>query len=314
MTESNSWKESQEEGIWPGRYLVKAKVKAWSHNGVIYRNVGLKLFRADMEEDEIRSLLEPLGFKPDKEDTEYLYLMSYAEDTFSEEQADKLIAYLEGHDGTQAWKEPAEKPEPNDPEDEDNVIRWAGISAIVSGMRQGHYPLYKEDSYNLDFKAEAYYDTRDIEPTPEDNLLDYIEEAISAMDIEELQELKEYLDQKRNNKFGGLMTEEELDTFMNGDFISQSGDSINFNNIAWSEILYEAVKRGWKPAGDLVVADYSMAKGSRIILDQDAHSLASVLEEALQDGAWSESIRIRIPILISMLQEGETSIDWNPIP
>lgn len=202
MADINKEQESQEVNIWPGRFIVRAKVERWPHNGGIYRDVGLQLFKVDMAEEEIRSLLEPLGFKPDKEDTEYLYLMSYAEDTFSEEQADKLIAYLEGHKGTQAWKEPAEKPEPNDPED--NTIRWAGISSISYGSREGHYPLYKEDSYNLDFKAEAYYDTRDeeyLEPTPEAKLRSDILEAVSMMNIEELQNLKEYLENQELKEY-----------------------------------------------------------------------------------------------------------------
>lgn len=194
MTEQNNrtTEDSQSE-LWPGRYTVAAVVERWPHRGYIYKDVWLSLFQVDMTPEEARALLEPLGFTPDMEDIDdidYAYTVSYVEATFSEQQADKLIAYLESHTGTKAEKKPAEKPYPG------AQPGYAGIQSISYGSMEGHYPLHEEEDYNLAFKAEAYYSVEDAEyigRTSEGELRQEIDKAISLMDADELDELQEWI-------------------------------------------------------------------------------------------------------------------------
>ncbi len=194
MTEQdkNNLKDGQEEReLWPGRYYVKAAVDEWSHRGGIYEDVYLNLFQSQMPEEEAKALLEPLGFTSEMED--YLYIVSQAEQTFTEQQADELIAYLEAHKGTDAWKEPAEKP----------VENGIGFGAIPVGGPQDCYMLYKEDGYNLSFRAEAYYDVRGAEylgrsRSALDGLKEQIDINTRHMSQEELERLIAYLEEKRD--------------------------------------------------------------------------------------------------------------------
>jgi hypothetical protein len=192
MTEqNNSRTEDSQRELWPGRYTVEAVVERWPHREYIYKDVWLGLFQVDMTPEEARALLEPLGFTPDMEDRDYAYTVSYVEATFSEQQADKLIAFLESHSGTKAEKKPAEKPYPG------AQHGLAGIQAMAYGSLEGHYPLHEEEDYNLAFKAEAYYSVDDAEcigRTSEAELRHEIDEAISLMDADELDELQEWID------------------------------------------------------------------------------------------------------------------------
>jgi hypothetical protein len=192
MTEQNSNLidgQKEERELWPGRYTVEAVVERWPHREDIYKDVWLSLFQVDMTPEEARALLEPLGFTPDMEDRDYAYTVSYVEATFSEQQADKLIAYLESHNGTKAEKKPAKKPYPGS--------QLAGIAAMAYGSMEGHYPLHEEEGYNLTFKTKAYYSVDDAEcigRTSEAELRHEIDEAISLMDADELDELQEWID------------------------------------------------------------------------------------------------------------------------
>ena len=134
--------------LWPGRYTVVAKVEEMPHRGNKYKDVWLMLFREEMSEEEVKALLEPLGVTPKVE--MYQYLVSQAEETFTEQQADELIAYLETYNGTKATKKPAKKPENG----------YMGVGAIAVGGGQEFYMLSTEPHYNLSFKAWAYYDVR----------------------------------------------------------------------------------------------------------------------------------------------------------
>jgi len=176
MTDKEDMQEVQPAELWPGRYYVDAD----------YPDGKMRLFQPEMEEEEVRELLEPYGFTPDN--LNYLYIKSQAEETFTEEQADKLIAFMESFKDTKAEKVPALKP----------TEGGIGVGALPVGGGDGFYMLDKADEYDLDFKVWAYYDIRReelLKPTPEEKLRASIYEAIPDMSLEALQELKNWLDE-----------------------------------------------------------------------------------------------------------------------
>lgn len=190
MTDDNSKQEGQEVSVWPGRYWIRAKVERWPHKGGIYGGVELKLFQVDISEQEVKALLEPLGLIYDMENEEYPYIKSQVAETFTEEQADQLIAWLEEiKDGVKAWKDPALKP----------GGEGMGVGAIAVGVGDGFYMMDHMDGYDLPFKVWAYYDLDSSEylyqePTPEDRLRDDIRKAVSMMPLEALQKLRKWMD------------------------------------------------------------------------------------------------------------------------
>ena len=176
MTDREDKQEGQEAELWLGRY----KVRAYYPDGEMW------LYRADMTEEEARELLEPLGLNPCDEKNPYI--QSLAEETFTEEEADKLIAFMESFKDTKAEKVPALKP----------TEGGIGVGALPVGGGDGFYMLDKADEYDLDFKVWAYYDIRReelLKPTPEEKLRASIYEAIPDMSLEALQELKNWLDE-----------------------------------------------------------------------------------------------------------------------
>jgi hypothetical protein len=172
MTDREDKQEGQEAELWLGRY----KVRAYYPDGEMW------LYRADMTEEEARELLEPLGLNPCDEKNPYI--QSLAEETFTEEEADKLIAFMESFKDTKAEKVPALKP----------TEGGIGVGALPVGGWDGFYMLDRMDNYDLPFKAWAYYDMRNYEPTPEAELRASIYETISKMSLESLQELKKWLE------------------------------------------------------------------------------------------------------------------------
>jgi len=208
MAEDNSKQEGQEVSVWPGRYWIKVTVKRWPHGGGIYREVDLLPFRPDVSEEEARTLLEPLGYKHDMEDRDYAYAISQAVETFTEEEADRLISWLVERIGVKAWKEPALKPREG----------FVGVGTIAVGGSDGFYMLDKIEGYDLPFRVWAYYDIDDAEYLmPEssadleaylkrkaiDRLKSYIDTDIKDLTLADLQELKEYLDQEIKSREKG---------------------------------------------------------------------------------------------------------------
>jgi len=168
MSEQNHLSESKQpkRDLWLGRFWVYAIVQRWSDRGYIWKDQRLDLFQY-MSDEESGALLESLGFASDMDRGEYLYLVSQVLDTFTEEQADELIAYLENHRsaGTKAWKESATKPH----------IGAIGITAVPIGGHDDIYTLCDEPNYDLRFKAEAYferYGVEIIEPDPDCPIID----------------------------------------------------------------------------------------------------------------------------------------------
>jgi len=172
MTNREDKQEVQPDELWPGRYMVRAD----------YPDGKMILFQNDMTVEQARELLEPLGFSPDDEKNPYI--QSLAEETFTEEEADKLIAFMESFKDTKAEKVPALKP----------TEGGIGVGALPVGGWDGFYMLDRMDNYDLPFKAWAYYDMRNYEPTPEAELRASIYETISKMSLESLQELKKWLE------------------------------------------------------------------------------------------------------------------------
>lgn len=180
MTDKEDMQEVQPAEIWPGRYMVSAD----------YPEGYMILFQPEMTDEEARELLEPYGFTPESE--EYLYIKSQAEETFTEEQADKLIAFMESFKDTKAEKKPAYEPREG----------YAGVGSMAVGGDDGFYMLDKADEYGLDFKVWAYYNTgskEPLKPTPEEEeewrLRASIYETTADMSLEALQELRKWLDE-----------------------------------------------------------------------------------------------------------------------
>lgn len=154
MTDREDREEVQPAELWPGRYYVEAN----------YPDGYMMLFRTDMTDEEARELLEPYGLKTP-------YAKSIAEETFTEEQADKLVAFMESFKGTKAEKRPALKP----------TEAGLGVGALPVGGDDGFFMLDKMDEYDLPFKVWAYF-KESLESTPEED-----EELVSPF--------KEWLDE-----------------------------------------------------------------------------------------------------------------------
>ncbi len=154
MTDREDMQEGQPAELWPGRYYVEAN----------YPDGYMMLFQPEMTEEEARELLEPYGLKTP-------YAKSIAEETFTEEQADKVIAFMESFKGTKAEKRPALKP----------TEAGLGVGALPVGGDDGFFMLDKTDEYDLPFKVWAYF-KESLESTPEED-----EELVSPF--------KEWLDE-----------------------------------------------------------------------------------------------------------------------
>ena len=154
MTDREDMQEGQPAELWLGRYYVEAN----------YPDGYMMLFQPEMTEEEARELLEPYGLKTP-------YAKSIAEETFTEEQADKVIAFMESFKGTKAEKRPALKP----------TEAGLGVGALPVGGDDGFFMLDKTDEYDLPFKVWAYF-KESLESTPEED-----EELVSPF--------KEWLDE-----------------------------------------------------------------------------------------------------------------------
>jgi hypothetical protein len=202
----------QEWELWPGRYYVSAEKKRWPHRGGVYRDVEILLFQPKMPVEELKALMESLGLSLELPGGSYI--ISQIEQTFTGQQADELIAYLEEHDGTKAWKEPAYKP----------IENGIGLGFYPVGGPTDFYKLHMEEGYNLSFKAEAYYDVEYAEwaETNQEIQLDDMAEQeeklkrkirmkvssnIKTLSLEELDELQDWLDEKKAARVQAMIDE-----------------------------------------------------------------------------------------------------------
>ncbi len=130
---------------WPGRYIVKAEVDYRDRKGKL-STLHVIHFQPDMSIEEVVNLLQPFGFNPDAR--EFRYLASQARDTFSREQAEALVAYLNLRKGTKAYLQPASIPLPS-------LMGASAIPSLPSFRDRSVYKLHLEPGYDLGFKVEA---------------------------------------------------------------------------------------------------------------------------------------------------------------
>ncbi len=129
---------------WPGRYNVRAEVIYHQRRGARSGVMQVIAFQPEMTDDEVCSLLGPLGYTP--ESPGFQHLAGQARDTFSLPQAEALVAYLSQRTGTTAHMLPANLPLP--------VLMGASEIPSLPSFRDGIvYRLYTERGYNLPFKA-----------------------------------------------------------------------------------------------------------------------------------------------------------------
>jgi hypothetical protein len=142
-----------------------------------------------MTEEELKELLEPLGFTSEMEN--YLYICSYAEETFSIEQAQELLLYLES-EGVSARIRVATKP------DKDII----GFGALPVGGETDFLLISEMENYNLSFKVNAYIDFRQAELSvysPE-YIVQKIKSLTEKYSEEQFQKLKELLQEYVENE------------------------------------------------------------------------------------------------------------------
>lgn len=131
--------------LWTGRYTVKAEVTYRDRKGKI-STLHVIHFQPEMGDEEVTALLRPFGYTP--EIKQFRYLASQARDTFSLEQAEALVAYLNRHKGTTAYLRTAGIPLP--------ALMGASAIPLLSSFRdRSVYKLHLEAGYDLDFKVEA---------------------------------------------------------------------------------------------------------------------------------------------------------------
>lgn len=131
--------------IWPGRFLVRAEINYRDRHG---KTSMLQVihFQPDMTEKEAGDLLVPLGVSPD--DKKLRNLVSQARDTFSNDQAEALAAYLHQRRGTRVYAKAAYVPLPD-------IMGASAISSLPTLRDRSVYKLHLEPGYDLDFRVEA---------------------------------------------------------------------------------------------------------------------------------------------------------------
>jgi hypothetical protein len=186
--------DQEVKDLWLGRYRVGAKVDNWKHKGMVYEDQVMSLFQVNMDADETKALLETFGFTPEKDGEDYPYLVTQVEATFTEEQADELIAYLETLEGTTAWKKPAYKP----------IKGHAGPGSMAVGGSCDFYMFSQDSNYSLDFEAWGYYRVQCEEGKPaSETLMERLKDLVSDLSPEQLQEAKDWLDEYSKSKEEG---------------------------------------------------------------------------------------------------------------
>lgn len=135
----------ERRAIWPGRFLVRADISYRDRRG---KSSTLQVihFQPDMTEKEAGDLLDLLGISPNTK--ELRNLVSQTRDTFSNEQAEALVAYLHKRRGTRAYAKPAYVPLPDQ-------MGASAIPNLPSLRDRTVYKLYLEPGYDLDFRVEA---------------------------------------------------------------------------------------------------------------------------------------------------------------
>ncbi len=145
MDEPKAQENVTGDNLWPGRFHVKAEITYRDRRGKP-ASMHVIFYRPEISAEEAAVLLKPLGFKPGTRG--YKRLVSQVQDTFSEQQAQQLQAYLEKRRGTKVRITPAVLPSPEQ----------VGASALpgLPSFRDGSsYRVYTEPGYSLAFKVES---------------------------------------------------------------------------------------------------------------------------------------------------------------
>ncbi len=137
--------ESTGRQTWTGRYNVRAVVSYRDRKG----RSGLMqviTFQPFLSKLEALNLLESLDIHADMEGM--MYYLSQVRDTFTMEQADLLVSYLNQRKGNQGVMRPANLPVPN-------LMGASAIPNLPSFRDRSIYKLYLEPGYCLEFKVSA---------------------------------------------------------------------------------------------------------------------------------------------------------------
>jgi len=130
---------------WPERYNVRAEVTYRDRRGN-HSRMQVIAFQRDMTREQADELLAALGFNPAMKG--YHYLVSQAKDTFSLEEADALVNYLNSRKGTLARMQPARLPS-------ENTMGASAIPTLPSFKDGAIYRYHTEPGYPLKFRVES---------------------------------------------------------------------------------------------------------------------------------------------------------------
>lgn len=133
---------------WQDRYYVYLETEEYRG----YKDVHFMLFRVDMPEELIASLLKPLGLDPKSE--ENIYIPSLVEQTFSLKHVTRLIDYFGNWDRTKIIVRLADKPSSH----------RVGVGAIPVGGMEDFYMFSDMEGYPLNFKVWGYYNLTGCDP------------------------------------------------------------------------------------------------------------------------------------------------------
>jgi hypothetical protein len=129
---------------WPGRYFVGAVVEGFRYKDSSFK---VKMKMSMKDSIDYASIEESLGYLTFEDDEDWNKFSIIEELTFSEQQADELIAYLNSFECFHASKEQAFKPK--DP------LNWYE-SMIPISSDDFERRFYLQEGYPLDFKVIGY--------------------------------------------------------------------------------------------------------------------------------------------------------------
>lgn len=147
MTNNAQKDNSAEINIWPNRFCVGAMVDLFCHENYMYKDVLLELYQVNMPKEESQCIVTSLGYAYDINDENVLGLISQAEDSFSESQAQQLIDYIKTFKGTKVLRVQAIRP----------TIGYKGYHSYAPAPSIGIYDFTDLPDYPLDFATAALY-------------------------------------------------------------------------------------------------------------------------------------------------------------
>ena len=144
MPESSTLSD-EKHTAWPGRFIVRAEINYRDRRGR-QSSMQVTTFQRELTREQVDALLLPLGFDPVM--SGYHFLVSQARDTYSQEEAEALVAYLNTRKGTSAFMKTANLPTPN-------VMGASAIPSLPSFKDGAIYRYYTEPGYPLSFRVES---------------------------------------------------------------------------------------------------------------------------------------------------------------